>query len=349
MEFPHVTTTFRQFALAGAVLCGLLAAPPAARAFEPFSPLPATPPVPADNTPTPETIALGRLLFFDPRLSVSGELSCNSCHDLQRGGTDQSPVSTGARGIAATRNTPTLWNVAYQTAYFWDGRAGSLEDAIAGHILDAAIMGQPGERAVTAPLRKIALYREQFHATFDGQLNYRNVVRALATFVRTLVTPDGPFDRYLAGESAALPESARRGKQLFVEKGCAACHFWVNFSGPLPGLAIPMGEGFYELFPNVRGSRYDSAYGLLGEDTGRYQVDHREEHKYLWRVPTLRNVALTAPYFHNGAVATLEEAVRVMARTQFDVEVGDAEVADIVSFLHSLTGQFPPVPIPALP
>lgn len=345
-----VNFQMRGYAGAAALLI-LLAWTPAAPAFEPFSPLPATPPVPADNPVTPEKVALGRLLFFDPRLSAGGALSCNSCHDLQRGGSDGRPVSTGALGIAATRNTPTLWNVAYQTAYFWDGRAPSLEAAIAEHILSPAIMGQPGEQAAIEPLRRLELYRRHFHTAFAGwrPVNYRNTVRALAAYVRTLVTPGGPFDRSLAGDDAALPDAARRGKRLFVEKGCAACHFWVNFSGPLPGLAIPMGQGFYELFPNVRGSHYDSQYDLLGEDMGRYHVDGREEHKYLWRVPTLRNVAVTAPYFHNGSVATLEEAVRVMARTQFNVEASEDEVTDIVSFLQSLTGVFPPVAIPALP
>lgn len=335
--------------LAAAALCAL--APAAARAFEPFSPLPVTPPVPAENPQTPEKIALGRQLFFDPRLSIDGSVSCNSCHALQQGGADNLPVSSGARGIAGTRNTPTLWNVAYQTAYFWDGRAASLEEAIAEHIVSPAIMGQADEKALAGSLREAAPYRQQYRAAFGGwrPVTYRNTVRALAAYVRTLVTPHGPFDRYLAGDAAALSEAARRGKQLFVDKGCAACHFWVNFSGPLPGLAIPMGEGFYELFPNVKGSRYDSEYRLLGEDMGRYLIDRREDHKYLWRVPTLRNVALTAPYFHNGSVATLEEAVRVMARTQFDVEVTDAEVDDIVSFLHSLTGELRPPAITGPP
>jgi cytochrome c peroxidase len=334
-----------------AALLALLLWAASAQAFEPFSPLPAMPPEPAGNPMTPEKVALGRQLFFDPRLSVGGTLSCNSCHDLQRGGSDQLPVSTGARGIAATRNTPTLWNSAYQTAYFWDGRAASLEDAIAEHILSPAIMGQPDERAAIDPLRKIAPYRRQFRAAFGGWRpeSYRNAVRALAAYVRTLVTPDGPFDRYLAGDATALPESARRGMRLFVDKGCAACHFWVNFAGPVPGLVIPMGEGFYELFPTYLGSRYDAEYDLLGEDMGRYHIDGREDHRYLWRVPTLRNVALTMPYFHNGSVATLEEAVRVMAKTQFDVEVSDDEVADIVSFLQSLTGRFPRDSVPPTP
>lgn len=336
-------TAIRSCALAAAAGCVLLAAPDA-RAFEPFSPLPESPPIPADNPQTPEKVALGRQLYFDPRLSVDGGVSCNSCHDLQRGGTDGRILSAGARGKVATRNTPTLWNVAYQTAYFWDGRAASLEEAIAQHIADPAIMGQPDLDAALAPLRKPALYRQQFSAAFGGWRPVKpgNAVAALAAYIRTLVTPHGPFDRYLEGDSTALSESALRGQRLFVEKGCAACHFWVNFAGPIPGLAIPMGEGFYELFPTFRGSRYDTEYGLLGADLGRYHIDGREDHKYLWRVPTLRNVALTAPYFHNGSVATLEEAVRVMAKTQFDLDVTEEEVADIVAFLHALTGELPP-------
>ncbi|MCC6302722.1 MAG: c-type cytochrome [Gammaproteobacteria bacterium] len=339
-----MTLVLRSCVLAGAVLCAWLVAAPEARAFEPFSPLPAAPPIPAENPQTPAKVALGRQLFFDPRLSVDGRVSCNSCHDLRRGGADGRKVSTGARGVATARNAPTLWNAAYQTAYFWDGRAASLEEAIAGHIVDPAIMGQPDAGAALASLGRLALYRKQFSAAFGGwrPVKYRHAVDALAAYVRTLVTPGGPFDRYLEGDASALSEAARRGHGLFVEKGCAACHFWVNLAGPVPGLAIPMGKGFYELFPTYRGSRYEAEYGLLGADMGRFHIDGRVEHQYLWRVPTLRNVELTAPYFHNGSVATLEEAVRVMAKTQFDLDVNEGEVSDIVAFLHALTGEFPP-------
>jgi cytochrome c peroxidase len=342
-----MTRSIRKCARGAALLAALLTAA-AAQAFEPFSPLPETPPIPADNPSTPAKVELGRRLFFDPRLSVNGKLSCNSCHDLQHGGSDGRVVSAGARGIPATRNTPTLWNVAYETAYFWDGRAASLEEAIAEHIVSPAIMGMPDKKTAIDHLAATGSYRSSFRQAFGDRhpLTYRNTARALAAYVRTLVTPHGPFDRALAGDNSALSESARRGRRLFVEKGCAACHFWVNLAGPVPGLAIPMGEGFYELFPTFKGSRYDTEYHLMGEDMGRYHIDHREDHKYLWRVPTLRNVALTAPYFHNGSVASLEEAVRVMAKTQFNFEVGDAEVADIVSFLHSLSGEFPPSAAP---
>lgn len=320
-------------------------------AFEPFRPLPPEPPIPDSNPQSARKIALGRQLFFDPRLSFTGVVSCNSCHDVMRGGDDGRAVSMGAMGQATTRNTPTLWNVAYQTAYFWDGRAASLEQAISEHMLDPSAMGVPNEGTVVARLLAVAGYRKQFSAVFNTTkaVTYDNVTKALASYIRELVTPNSDFDRYLDGDEAALSEAAQRGHREFVEAGCAACHFWVNLSGPVPGLAFEMGEGFYELFPTYRGSRYDQRYDLLGDDMGRFHVDGREKHKYLWRVPTLRNVAVTAPYFHNGSVAALDEAVRVMAKTQFNRELTDRQADDIVSFLESLTGPFPEQTVPALP
>lgn len=322
-----------------------------AEAFEPFRPLPPRPPIPDANPQTPGKIALGRQLFFDPRLSQTGVVSCNSCHNLAEGGDDGRQVSVGAMGQATKRNTPTLWNVAYQTVYFWDGRAPGLEDAVAGHMLDPTVMGLPNRGTVVGRLSTIAGYRRQFDEVFNGSaaLSYGNIVKALSSYIRTLVTPHSDFDRYLAGEKTAISGAARRGQREFVEAGCAACHFWVNLSGPVPGLAFRMGEGFYELFPTFRGSRYDRQYDLTGDDTGRFEVDGRPKHKYMWRVPTLRNIELTAPYFHNGSVADLDEAVRVMGKTQFDKELTDGQVDDIVSFLKSLTGRFPELVLPQLP
>lgn len=322
-----------------------------ATAFEPFRPLPPRPPIPDANPQTPGKIALGRQLFFDPRLSRNAVVSCNSCHDVTEGGDDGRTVSVGATGRATARNTPTVWNVAYQTVYFWDGRAASLEDAVTEHILDAAVMGMPDKGAVVDRLSAEAGYRGQFSRVFNGAaaLSYDNIARALSSYIRTLVTPGSDFDRYLSGEASALSEAARRGQREFVEAGCAACHFWVNLSGPVPGLAFEMGQGFYELFPTYPGSRYDTLYNLTGDDMGRFHVDGREEHKYLWRVPTLRNIELTAPYFHNGSVASLEEAIRVMGKTQFNKALTDRQVDDIAAFLKSLTGPFPEqlVPRPA--
>ncbi len=328
--------------------CGL-AAP--TLAFEPFQPLPATPPIPADNRQTPEKIALGHALYFDPRLSFTGVLNCNVCHDVFAGGDDGQRVSVGALGQPGRRNAPTLWNVAFQSVYFQDGRADSLEAAIAVHLRDATVMAMPNEATVVGRLEAVAGYRERFAAAFPRSrgISHGQVAMALASYLRTLVTPNAPFDRYLKGDEDALSVAARRGLREFTDNGCAACHFWVNLSGPAPGLALEMGEGFYELFPNHGGTRYDEIYDLLSDDMGRFHIDGREEHKYLWRVPTLRNIALTAPYFHNGAVAELDEAVRVMAKTQFLHVPDDRQVADIVEFLEHLTGERPEQAWPELP
>lgn len=321
----------------------------AARAFEPFQPLPATPPIPADNPQTEAKVALGRLLYFDPRLSFTGTLSCNSCHDLFSGGDDGQPVSTGALGEKGRRSAPTLWNVAFQTIYFWDGRAPSLEAAIEEQLFSRTEMAMPNEATLVARVRAIAAYRARFAEVFgDSGVTAQRIARALASYIRTLVTPGGPFDRYLQGDEQAVSAAALRGFKTFVETGCASCHFWVNFSGPVPGLALEMGQGFYELFPNFVGTAYDEKYRLL-EDLGRFLVTGDPGHTYMWRVPSLRNVTETAPYFHNGSVATLEEAVRVMAKTQLDKELEAAQLADIVAFLETLTGEFPEVAVPPLP
>ncbi len=333
------------------LLCSvaLLLAAAQAWSIEPFQPLPAQPPQPADNPVTEAKRELGRLLYFDPRLSFTGALSCNSCHDVFAGGDDGQSRSVGALGLAGKRSAPTLWNVAYQTVYFWDGRAPSLEAAIKAQLLSRTEMGMPNEATLVARVRAIAAYRERFAAAFAGAgVSGDTIAKALASYVRTLVTPDGPFDRYLKGDKTAISEAARRGFREYIETGCASCHFWVNFSGPVPGLAFQMGEGFYELFPNYVGTEYDEKYRLL-EDLGRFLVTGDPGHTYMWRVPSLRNIAETAPYFHNGSVATLEEAVRVMAKTQLDKELSVGQLADIVAFLKTLSGQFPEQAQPVLP
>ena len=187
-------------------------------------------------------------------------------------------------------------------------------------------------------------------AAFAGEnpVTYQNIARAIASFERTLVTPDSDFDRYLNGKQSALTAAQQRGFTTFKETGCAACHFWVNLAGPQPGLQLRAGEGFWELFPNFVGSRYDAQYNLL-DDLGRYEVTGEENHKRMWRLPTLRNIAVTAPYFHNGSVATLDEAVRVMATTQLGKELTVQQVNDIVAFLGSLTGRFPEITLPRIP
>jgi cytochrome c peroxidase len=216
--------------------------------------------------------------------------------------------------------------------------------------MSAGGMAMQDRATLIARLDSYPAYRTEFGEVFRGNapISMDSIAASLASYLRTLVTPNSPYDRYLDGEETALSPSAARGFHRFVETGCASCHFWVNMAGPVPGLAFGMGEGFYELFPNFVGSTYDARYHLM-DDMGRYVVTHDEAHRHLWRVASLRNIALTAPYFHNGSVATLAEAVRVMARTELNQELGAAEVDDIVSFLHSLTGDHPKQTAPQLP
>jgi len=322
----------------------------AGKAFQPFQPLPDYPPVPADNPVTAAKVALGRQLYFDTRLSFTGRVSCNNCHNLFEGGDDDQAVSIGALGISGSRSAPSLWNVAYQTIYFWDGRARSLEDAIKAELLSSTVMAMPNEPTLVGRFSGLESYRRQFEEIFGVRkaVSPEHIAAALATYIRTLVTPNGPFDRYLRGDEQAIPAIAKRGFRTYIETGCASCHFWVNFSGPVPGLAFRMGEGFYELFPNFRGSEYDEKYHLL-DDLGRFLVTGEPSDTHMWRVPSLRNVAATAPYFHNGSVATLEEAVRVMAKTELNKELDVRQLADIVEFLRSLSGEIPPQQRPPLP
>lgn len=344
-----MTSRMRRWAGIGLVLSGWIALADADE-FRPFQPLPAQPPVPASNPQSGAKIALGAQLFFDARLSPSGSVSCLSCHNVLAGGDDSRARSVTVGGGTTNRNAPTLWNVGFYTAYFRDGRASSLEHAIEEQLLSAEAMAMASPQAVAGRVSAVAEYREQFAQVFGDQdaVSFANIAKALAAYLRTLVTQDSAFDQYLRGHEQALSSQAKRGFEFYVDSGCASCHFWVNMAGPVPGLAFPMGEGFYELFPNYRGSAFDAKYQLT-QDIGRFTISGHETDKHMWRVTGLRNVAITAPYFHNGAVATLSEAVRVMAKTQLNKDFTDEQIADVVAFLHTLTGRFPPPDVPRLP
>jgi cytochrome c peroxidase len=306
-------------------------------AYEPLHALPEAPPITSDNPLTAEKVALGRQLYFDTRLSFNNTISCNTCHNLKTGGVDHRPLSPGALGKPGRRSTPTVLNAAYQSVQFWDGRAESLEAAVKDHLFDPTVMAMSDEQKVVEAVRRMPGYRKQFIKAFGTRdaVTLDNIAKVIASFVRTLVTPDSAFDRYVRGDKQALSEQAVRGMEEFKSAGCVACHFGDNFSGP----PVPMGEGFYELFPNYLGSEYDQKYNLVTDDLGRYEATKDPIHKRLFHVPTLRNVALTAPYFHTGTVPTLDEAVRVMAMTQLRKELSDQQVRDIVAFLNSLTGR----------
>lgn len=309
--------------------------------------LPDRPPVPADNPLTEAKVELGKQLFFEPRLSATGTVSCNSCHNVMGSGTDNIRTSFGIHGERGGRNSPTVWNAAFFSAQFWDGRAATLEDQAKGPILNPVEMGMPDEAAAVERIRAIPGYVRQFQAVFGGAdpVTYDNIARAIASYERTLLTPNSPFDRFVKGDKTALSGAAQRGMQAVQELGCTGCHNGPLFAGPA---ALAMGHGFFQRFPTFTDNEYVSKY-RLDQDPGRYEVTHEEADRHMWRVPTWRNVALTAPYFHNGSVDTLDEAVRVMAQTQLNRELSEDQVADIVAFLEGLTGEFPQQTLPRLP
>ena len=293
-----------------------------------------------------EKVSLGKKLFFDPRLSQDGTVSCNSCHNLMGNGSDQRPNSVGVGGHHGDRKAPTVWNVALMSSFFWDGRAKSLEEQAVGPITNPIEMAMPNAKAVEDRLKKIPGYVTHFSKVYKKKdaITLANIGDAIAEFERTLLTPDSAFDRYLAGDKKALNSSAQRGYELVQSVGCTSCHQGVNFSGP----KLPDGTPFLMKFPTFAGTEFEKQYDLLS-DTGRYRVTKNLEDKHLWRVPTWRNIALLAPYFHNGSVKTLGEAVRVMAKTQLGKDLKKQEVMDIVAFLESLTGQKPKLQWPELP
>lgn len=309
-------------------------------------PLPKTPPVPADNPITKEKIELGKMLYFDPRLSKDGTVSCNSCHNVMSGGEDNRPNSVGVGGQKGGRSSPTVWNAAFMSVQFWDGRAKSLEEQAKGPLTNPVEMAMPSHDAVVTRITKIAGYREAFKKAFpkNDKITIDHVAKAIATYERTLITPDSPYDLYMKGNKKALSKAAIRGMELTQSVGCVACHNGVNFAGP----QLPEGTGFYQKFPTFPGSSYDAKYDLV-KDHGRFDVTKQESDRHFYRVPTWRNIALTAPYFHNGSVKTLDEAVRVMAKTQLNKDLKDGEVIDIVEFLKSLNGKFPEQKMPRLP
>lgn len=311
----------------------LIAAVTAVAASEnPFS----APATPKDNPTTPAKAKLGKALYFDNRLSINNSLSCNSCHDATGAGHDGKQFSPGHAGKLGGRNSPTVLNAAYMSVQFWDGRAATLEDQAKGPLTNPIEMGMPNHDLVVERVSKIAGYRPLFDDAFGkgSKITIDTIAKAIASYERTLITPGSAYDRFIAGDKAALNDAAKRGLNLVQTAGCLGCHSGPHFAGP----AMPLGTGFYQKFPLIPGSDYDKKY-QFSADLGRFEVTKSEADKNMFRVPTWRNVALTAPYFHNGSVKTLDEAIRVMGKTQLGKDFTTAEVKDIEAFLVSLNGK----------
>jgi cytochrome c peroxidase len=289
-----------------------------------FSPLPENAAT-VEQPTTSDRVALGKSLYFDTRLSKNNTMSCNSCHNLATFGVDNEPTSPGHEGKRGGRNSPSVFNAALHTAQFWDGRAKDVEAQALGPILNPIEMGMESEAKVVERLKADPATVAAFGKAFPGEtdpVTYPNIGKAIGAFERTLITPSR-FDAYLKGDEKALSAAEVSGAKLFVETGCTACHMGSTLGGQV-----------YQKLGLVK--EYET------KDLGRFEVTKNDADKKFFKVPSLRNVAKTGPYFHDGSIATLEKAVSIMGEYQLGKKLTDEQVASIVTFLGSLTGT-PPV------
>jgi cytochrome c peroxidase len=305
---------------------GAVAIPTAVFAEEPIQPIPAVQPK------NEKMVELGKMLFFDPRLSKSGFISCNSCHNLSMGGTDNLQTSIGHNWHQGPINSPTVLNSSMNLAQFWDGRAKDLKEQAGGPIANPGEMGFTHELAVGV-LQSIPEYRARFKQLFNkDKIDIGMVTDAIAAFEETLVTPDSRFDKWLKGDKQAITQTELEGYKLSKESGCTGCH---------NGAAV--GGGSFQKFG------IHEPYKTTNKAEGRFAVTGKDADRFMFKVPTLRNVELTYPYFHDGAAATLEEAVNIMGRLQLGHKFTKEENAKIVAFLKTLTGKQPQLTLPILP
>ena len=302
-----------------------------------FSPIPDSPPEMDGNPATPARVELGKMLYFEPRLSSSWLISCNTCHNLGTGGVDLMETSIGHGWQKGPRNAPTVLNAVFNIAQFWDGRAEDLAEQAQGPVQAGVEMNNTPGRAIQT-LKSMAEYVTRFEESFPSEsdpVTFDNMALAIEVFEATLLTPNAPFDQYLEGDAGALADIEKEGFALFMAKGCTTCHSGVNVGG----------TGYF-------------AFGLVEapdvelrpvEDRGRFAVTQTAEDNYVFKSPSLRNITLTAPYFHSGKVWDLPTAVRVMGTAQLGTELTDPEVLAIVAFLGTLTGDQPLVTHPILP
>jgi cytochrome c peroxidase len=302
-----------------------------------FQPVPLKAPELPGNPTTPARLELGRMLYFDPRVSAGRPGSCNSCHNVGLAGADGRETAIGHSWQKGGRNVPTVFNAVFNTARFWDGRAQDLDDKAGGPPFNPIELALPRDQ-LSDQLAAIPGYLAAFRAAFPGEpapVTLANAQKAIAVFQATLITPNAPFDRYLRGDAYALNARQKAGLQLFISKGCAECHDGMNLGGTQ-----------YAPFGILERPGADV---LPRDDKGRFMVTETVGDQYVFKVPQLRNVALTAPYFHSGRAWDLAQAVAVMASSQVGAPVSAGENAQITAFLASLTGEQPRINYPVLP
>ncbi len=302
-----------------------------------FKPIPSAVPAVKGNAVTREKVELGKMLFFDPRLSASQIISCNSCHNLSTGGVDAGPTSIGHGWQKGPRRAPTVLDAVFNVAQFWDGRAEDLKAQAKGPI-QAGVEMNATPALVEKTLSSMPAYVEHFKKAFPedaSPVTFDNVAKALEAFEATLITPGSRFDQFLEGEANALNAHEKEGLKLFMDKGCATCHNGINVGG----------RAYYP-FGVVEKPGADI---LPPKDKGRFAVTKTASDEYVFRAGPLRNVALRAPYFHSGQVWSLKEAVGIMGASQLGQKLTDQEEDAIVAFLGTLTGEQPKIELPILP
>lgn len=282
---------------------------------------------------TNELTHLGRMLFYDPRLSISQQMSCNTCHLLNDYGVDGLSTSLGHDGKPVTRNAPTVYNAAFHIAQFWDGRSTGVEDQAGGPMLAAGEMGMPDSAYVESVVKSIPGYEQYFVAAFEDEepINFENIKTAIGAFERRLVTP-APVDRYMQGDLSALTEAELQGAQTFVSVGCIGCHNGMGFGGLMYG-------------------KLGQAVPYKVEDAGRAAVTGEDADQAVFKVPSLRNITETGPYLHDGSIGTLEEMVALMGKYQLARDLTAEEIDSIITFLGALKGDIPEqyIAVPVLP
>lgn len=284
-------------------------------------------PIPTNTSLDHRKVALGEKLFHDPRLSQNNQIACANCHNFKLGGTDQLAHSVGLNGQPGTVNALTVFNATFNFKQFWDGRAETLEAQIDGPTHAANEMGSSWPE-IEGKLRQVPEYKTAFAALYSGDIQATAIKDAIATFERSLTTPDARFDQYLRGNQNAITKEEKDGYQLFKSYGCISCHQGVNVGGNM-----------FQKF-GVMGDYFQDRGQLTNADFGRFNVTKNEADKFVFKVPSLRNVELTAPYFHDGSAKQLEDAVNVMGIYQLGRHLNPDEISSLVKFLKTLTGEY---------
>lgn len=277
--------------------------------------------MPGSENDTPALIALGKKLYFETALSNTGDMSCNTCHNIATAGVDNKATSEGTNGIPGPRNSPTVFNAGFHFTQFWDGRAADLNEQAGGPILNPAEMAMPDTASAVAAIKAIQAYTPMFADAFsEGTIDFENITEAIAAFERTLITHDR-FDDFLNGDLKAIDKTEVEGLELFMSKACITCHM-----GSMLGGNMYQKNGLVKPYKNL-------------DDEGRFEVTGLEQDKFMFKVPSMRNVALTGPYFHDGGVESLEETIIMMGDMQLMMKISDEEAAKIAAFLKTMNGK----------